>query len=457
MCPDGFVYNLEVDGTHTYLVGSGVVAHNCHHAVAPTYQRVINWLQADLTLGITATPYRGDKLSIGGVFKDGVAYSYAAPEGIRDGWLCDARGYRPGTDVLLDQVPTRAGDFEPEALAAAVDTQDRNRVAVESVIKLAPGRRTLAFTASVDHAYHLAETFREHGVEAEAIDGSIPKHQRREILARFMRGEIRVLCNCAVLTEGYDDTAVSAILLARPTKSLGLWTQMVGRGLRQAPGKTDCVIIDMADSTTRHQLVGMHTLIGMDRPFRDGQTLTEAVEEREREKQPWMQMAMRLLGHVTVDVELYDKAATMAARAGNRPEDSWQQMWDEISQLRDFDPEGETLFYMATEAQARALEGFGWPHEIVVQMTRKEASMALDRLAQMHKAWVRARIPILALALGMPEQAVHAALLGEDAGLWRLHQASPKQMGYLRFKGITQFPTLTKGEASLVIDKLKGA
>jgi len=432
-----------------------LVVDEAHHATAPTYQRVLDWLEAPLVLGVTATPYRGDRLTIGGVFKDGVVYSYAAPAGIRDGWLCDVRGFRPGTDVVLDKIATHAGDFDEAALAAAVDTVSRNQVAVESVLRWAPGRRTLAFTASVDHAYHMAEAFRQRGVPAEAIDGTIPKHQRRGILQRFASGEIKVLCNCAVLTEGYDDTSVGCILLARPTKSLGLWTQMVGRGLRKAKGKADCVIIDLADGTTRHKLVGMQTLIGSTRPLRDGVKLTEAIEEQERERQPWMIFAQKLRRTTELDVKLYDDAATKAAHAGDRPQDSWQEMWEEISQLRDFDDEAN-LFSTASEPQQKALEGFGWPQAVVRQMTRREASMALDRLAQMHKAWIRERVPMLALALDKTPQEVHDALLGEQSGLWRLHGATEKQLGLLGRRHLEVPPGLTKGEASLVIDCLMG-
>lgn len=432
-----------------------IVVDEAHHATAPTYKRVIDWLEAPLVLGVTATPYRGDRLTIAGVFKDGVAYSYPAPKGIKDGWLCDARGYRPGTDVVLDGVSTRAGDFVESELAAAVDTPFRNRVAVRSFLKYASDRRALAFTASVDHAYHLAEMFREHGVTAEGVDGSVPKHERRAILSRFRSGATRVLCNCAVLTEGYDDTSVGAIILARPTKSLGLWTQMVGRGLRKAPGKTDCIIIDLADTTTRHRLVGMNVLIGRKTPIADGKTLTEAIEDEERAREPWLVFCRRLRSMTEEDVAIYETAAARASGAGDRPEDSWQEMWEEISQLRDFDPEAN-VFNMATDPQRRAVLGFGWPPDIVNQMTKGEASMALDRLAQLHKAWIRERVPMLAAVLGEPEQAVADKLLGEDAGLWRLHPATDKQMGLLRLRGLAAIPHLTKGEASLVIDRLHG-
>jgi superfamily II DNA or RNA helicase len=452
------VQSLREKRLHRWAPGTfkTLIVDESHHATAPTYRRVIDWLQAPLVLGVTATPYRGDRMTIAGVFTDGVAYSYAAPAGIRDGWLCEAVGYRPGTDVLLDGVATRSGDFEEAALTAVIDTYARNLVAVESVKRYAPGRRTIAFTASVDHAHHLAQVFRQEGISAAAVDGGMPKHERRETLARFKAGDLKVICNCAVLTEGYDDTSVSCILLAKPTKALGLWTQMVGRGLRKAPGKTDCVVIDLADTTSRHKLVGMHTLIGSQKPVRDGVKLTVAVEEAEREKQPWMLFARSLHKTSEVDIKLYSEAATKAAHAGDRPEDSYQEIWDEISQLRDFDPEGDDLLWMATEPQRKALEGFGWPHETVVQATRKEASMALDRLHQMHTSWVRERVPIIALALGMTPQAVADELLGKESGLWRLHAATDKQMSWLRWKGLTQFPTLTKGEASLVIDKLRG-
>lgn len=443
-----------------------VVVDECHHAAAPTYQRVINYLEAPLVLGLSATPYRGDKLSIAPMFPQGVCYSYAAPEGIKDGWLVDPHGWRPGTDILLDSVHTRGGDFVEGELSTLVDTPARNRIAVKSWHKLAEGRRTLCFTVNVDHAKHLAELFQDDGVPAAYVSGETPRHERRGILQRFSSGEIKVLCNCMVLTEGYDETRIEAVLLCRPTKSLGLWTQMVGRGLRTSPGKTDLVIIDLADTTSKHKLIGMHSLVGLKRPLKDGMSLKGAVEQVEAESNPWINAASRLRPDTEEIGQLWISSARRAAEAGERPDTEWQEMFDQIIQLREFDgTEQAPLYSQASEYQVRALQGFGWPQNEACQLNKAEASQVLDRIASMQKAWITERIPMLSILLDREEQAVYDQLLGkrdpnqqdDHRGLWQIQPISDGQQKFLRYRRLPEISGMTKGEASLLIDKLKGA
>ena len=442
-----------------------VVVDECHHATAPTYQRVINYLEAPLTLGLSATPYRGDKLSIAPMFPQGICYSYAAPDGIKDGWLVDPKGWRPGTDILLDGVHTRGGDFVEGELSTLVDTPARNKIAVKSWHKLAEGRRTLCFTVDVAHARHLAELFQDDGVAAAYISGETPRSERREILQKFRDGEIKALCNCMVLTEGYDETRIEAILIARPTKSLGLWTQMVGRGLRTSPGKTDLVIIDLADTTTKHKLVGMHTLVGLKRPLSEGTSLRQAVEHVEAQSNPWINAASRLRPDTEEIGSLWISSAKRAAEAGERPDTEWQEMFDQITQLREFEgTDSAPLYSGASEYQVRALQGFGWPQEMAQQLNKAEASQVLDRVASMQKAWITERIPMLSILLNREEQAVYDQLLGkrdpnqqdDHRGLWQIQPMSDGQQKFLRYRRMPDISGMTKGEASLLIDKIKG-
>jgi superfamily II DNA or RNA helicase len=433
-----------------------IVVDEAHHSRAPTYERILDYLKAPCVLGVTATPYRGDRLALSTRF-DGVTYSYAAPQAISDGWLCDVKGYRIGTDVILDEnVPTRGGDFEVGALAAAIDNPQRNAVAVGAVRKYAMDRKVLAFTATVAHAEHLTATFQAAGIPADWVDGTMPRDHRRAKLKAFAQGEIKVLSNCAVLTEGYDETALDCILLARPTKSLGLWTQMVGRGLRTHPGKENLILLDLADTTRRHKLIGIHTLVGRDRPLRDGTTLTQAISGELELKEPWIVLAERLQ-HKTEEVEqLWITGATRAAKAGERPDDSWQEMLDEMLALRIFDESNSGISFPVTEPQLKVLTGFGWPAEAARQLTKQEASKVLDRMARVHKAWVTERVPMLAMVTGWDQGAVSDVLV-DGKGLWKLHQATEGQVNLLRRRGIPAVPGLTKGEAKMLIDKLMGA
>jgi superfamily II DNA/RNA helicase len=144
------------------------------------------------------------------------------------------------------------------------------------------GRLTLCFTTDVAHAISLCGAFQEAGIDAAWVCGETPLSERRDILAKFAQREIEVLTNCAVLTEGYDNPALDCIILARPTKSTLLYTQMIGRGTRTYPNKKDCLILDVACVSTEHDLVSFPSLFGLPLKEQDGeQTLTEQLEEKE--------------------------------------------------------------------------------------------------------------------------------------------------------------------------------
>jgi hypothetical protein len=132
-----------------------------------------------------------------------------------------------------------------------MDTPGHRALAVKAWLEQGRGLRTIAFCAGVEHARHLADDFRASGVGAEMIDGKTK--ERHVLLERFQAGEFSVLTNYGVLTEGFDDPGVSCVLLARPTTSPLVYTQCIGRGLRSAPGKRACTVIDLVDRST-HQL-----------------------------------------------------------------------------------------------------------------------------------------------------------------------------------------------------------
>src|SRR5262249_10382624 len=124
-------------------------------------------------------------------------------------------------------------------------------------------RKALCFTPTVEAAYAIAETFQEAGIAAEALDATTPREARRAILHRLHTGETQVVCNCAVLTEGFDEPSIACVIMARPTQSRPFYIQMLGRGLRTYPGKQDCVVLDVVGISTRHKLETVATLFGV--------------------------------------------------------------------------------------------------------------------------------------------------------------------------------------------------
>jgi DNA repair protein RadD len=170
------------------------------------------------------------------------------------GFLVPTEVYAPVRPDLTG-VHVKRGDYVESELAERMNTQKLVGDIVEHWFRLAERRRTVVFAVNVAHSVHLRDEFRRAGVLAEHLDGSTPVEERDSILKRLAAGEIEIVTNCLVLTEGWDSPDVSCIVLARPTKSLGLNRQMTGRGLRPAPGKTDCLVLDHAGAVFHHGFV----------------------------------------------------------------------------------------------------------------------------------------------------------------------------------------------------------
>ncbi len=245
-----------------------VIYDECHHAPAEDNQRILRELgvfESDWTgtlLGFTATTMRGDGKGLDEVFEE-IVYSRDLPEMIRDGYLVPLRGYRISTHADLQHIGG-SGDFDIEELEEAVNIEDRNALVARSIQELARDRRTIVFCVTVAHARNLARALAVLGVPSGLIHGEMKAEDRADVLARFRSGEIQAITNVAVLTEGFDDPGVSCIAMARPTRSVGLYSQCAGRGTRLYPGKEDCLILDFVDVSAM-SLVTLPSLMGLPR------------------------------------------------------------------------------------------------------------------------------------------------------------------------------------------------
>ncbi len=258
-----------------------IITDEAHHSTASTYMNIYEYAglfapdNQRLLLGFTATPNRGDGEALGKVYQK-IVYNYPIRKAIEDGWLTDIKGIKLRTATSLDPVHTVAGEFNQAELATAVNTPQRNQQIVKAWLEHARGRQTIIFCVDIQHSKDLAEMFRNYEVTAEAVWGDDPL--RKTKLAGHKEGKISVLCNCGVLIEGYDDWRVDCVVIARPTKSQTLFTQMAGRGTRIEDGignvkewlragnktvKSDCLIIDVVDNASRHSLITLPTLLGL--------------------------------------------------------------------------------------------------------------------------------------------------------------------------------------------------
>lgn len=207
-------------------------------------------------VGFTATPFRMSTGSLvegkGRVF-DQIAHEVGLADLIANGWLCPPIAKAPATRLSVDGVGTRGGEFIASQLQAAVDRAELTEAACDEIVAAGKDRRSwVAFSSGVDHALHIRDALRARGVTAETITGSTPLSERDAIIRGFKAGRIRCLTNDSVLTTGFDHPPLDLIAVLRPTKSAGLWVQMVGRGTRLAEGKENCLVLDFGGNTTRH-------------------------------------------------------------------------------------------------------------------------------------------------------------------------------------------------------------
>ena len=241
-----------------------IVVDEAHHAPAVTYRKILDHFPGALTLGLTATPDRGDRVGLWNVF-DHVAYEYAIRQGIAEGYLCDVLQKQVTcADLDLSDIRTVAGDLNQGQLEAAmIDGGVLHQVA-GPLAREAGNRQTIVFTAGVAQAHALADILAGYvdGARIEALDGNTPRETRRQMIADFRGGRIQFLINCAVLTEGFDAPETACIAVARPTKSRSLYSQMIGRGTRVAESKSDCLVLDFVGNSGRHKLVNPLDVLG---------------------------------------------------------------------------------------------------------------------------------------------------------------------------------------------------
>jgi superfamily II DNA or RNA helicase len=239
-----------------------------HHAVADSYVQVLDWLGCfdgcgPVVLGTTATPDRLDGVGLDRVFQT-IAYEVGLLDMIRRGYLTDIRALRVTLDLDLDAVHRRGGDFVESELADALEGAGAPRHAAAAYAEHARDRKGVLFAASVKLAHETSAALNAVGIASEALDGTTPLELRRAILHLLRTGDTRVVANCQVLTEGFDEPSINAIALARPTQSRALYQQMIGRGLRPYPGKGDCLVIDLIGNSSRHALISVASLLGLD-------------------------------------------------------------------------------------------------------------------------------------------------------------------------------------------------
>jgi len=231
-----------------------IVIDEAHHGSADSYRTILNHFSpATLMIGFTATYIRGDGVSVASAeyFSSVVVY-HTIGQLTQSGYLVPAKGFYKHTGLTLENVPIRRGNFDERKLAHAVNTPERNKMAVDAWREWASDRSTVVFCVNINHAKDMAEVFRENGISAAAVWGDMDDDEYRRIMDDYEARRLLVLVNCRLLCEGWDAAWTSAVLIARPATECGaavLGPQMIGRGLRlhEASLKKDAVIIELMD------------------------------------------------------------------------------------------------------------------------------------------------------------------------------------------------------------------
>ncbi|RPK69044.1 ATP-dependent RNA helicase DbpA [Streptomyces sp. ADI96-15] len=396
-----------------------IIVDECHHAAARTYMEVLEHFGAWRgvpTAGFTATMTRTDG-GLAEVWQD-VVFTLDILDMISDGYLCDVRGKRVTVKGLdLDAVKTRGGDLVDGQLGQALDDSGAAHVIAEAYQQHAADRPGVVFTPTVATAQSMAKAFTTAGIAAAAIWGDMPKEDRAATLAEYKAGDVQVLTNCMVLTEGFDAPWTSCAVIARPTKSAGLYCQMAGRALRLWEGKKDALVLDVMGAATRHKLASIVDLTDRDVAMSsEEETLREAVEATEEREQQRLSVA----GMEVEEIDLFGSSIARWLRTDTG-------LW--------FLPIGDdvVLFLLRDAATRRYLIRRWTPGDGVVG-PRDDRPLPLEAAMR----WTEQQ----ARALGGNR------FLLTRAASWRARPASTKQLGYCRARGIKVPVGATAGEVS---------
>ena len=232
-----------------------IVIDEAHTSASETYLKVIERLQQNILVGLTATPVRknGYGLKKAGytILIQGKDYGGTITDLTKQGYLVPIRYYAPVEPDLID-VPVQSGDYNLKLLAYRLLQGKVLDDIVPNWFKYSEKRQTFIFASGIKHSIAIRDMFIKAGIPAEHVDGMTPDYEQFSILERFEKGELKVICSCDLYIEGVDIPTIGCVFIARSTKSLRIWMQMVGRGMRPVAGKKDMILIDHSGSFAEH-------------------------------------------------------------------------------------------------------------------------------------------------------------------------------------------------------------
>ena len=259
-----------------------IIIDEAHHASADTYQKVLAYFKPKFILGLTATPERADDTNILEIFKN-TAHKLDIQTAVEIGALVPVRCIRIHTNIDMTKVRFNSVQYNIRDLDVKICVTERNKLIVDTWLEYVKNRRTVVFCASVKHAEQVAQLFKDAGVSAVAVSGSMKTSERNEQLAKFANGDVKVLCACDLLNEGWDCPQTEVLFMARPTMSKVLYTQQLGRGMRNSEGKDHLMVFDFVDNASQYNApYSMHRLFKL-KDYHAGGTVLGKKGQREAE------------------------------------------------------------------------------------------------------------------------------------------------------------------------------
>ncbi|MYV11754.1 DEAD/DEAH box helicase [Ligilactobacillus salivarius] len=355
-----------------------IVIDEAHHAISDGYQRVLQHFEDANVLGVTATPDRGDMRNLGSYFES-LAYEYSLPEAIKSGYLSPIKALTIPLKLDLSNVKQQAGDFSTKDLGTALDPY-LEQIA-EEMKKQCFNRKTVVFLPLVKTSQKFRDILNKHGFKAAEVNGE--STDREQVLKDYEEGKYNVLCNSMLLTEGWDCPSVDCVIVLRPTKVRALYSQMVGRGTRLAPGKKELLLLDFLWHTERHELCHPANLIATDEKV--AKKMTENIEElgapidlEVAEQQAKENVALER------EESLAKQLAEMKKRKRKLVDPLQFEMSIQATELTDYVPSFGWQMSPPTDKQVKALEKLGiFPDEIE---NAGKAEMLINRLVKRRDA-----------------------------------------------------------------------
>lgn len=355
-----------------------IVIDEAHHAISDGYQRVLHHFEDANVLGVTATPDRGDMRNLGSYFES-LAYEYGLAEAIKSGYLSPIKALTIPLKLDLSNVKQQAGNFSTKDLGTALDPY-LEQIA-EEMKKQCFNRKTVVFLPLVKTSQKFRDILNKHGFKAAEVNGE--SADREQVLKDYEEGKYNVLCNSMLLTEGWDCPSVDCVIVLRPTKVRALYSQMVGRGTRLAPGKKELLLLDFLWHTERHELCHPANLIATDEKV--AKKMTENIEElgapidlEQAEQQAKEDVALER------EESLAKQLSEMKRRKRKLVDPLQFEMSIQAADLTDYVPSFGWQMSPPTDKQVKALEKWGiFPDEIE---NAGKAEMLINRLVKRRDA-----------------------------------------------------------------------